>query len=159
MVDENIKSPSEYASLPAGTRVSYGAVGATLATAKLLQSATAIGATGNKGTFIDVTRLIDTEPKYMADMGEGEDKTLVFIDDPADAAQQALLASADAKETVVFFMQFPNRRLAEIQLVLAGWSMQTVDSPKGKVLQLEVYGKQNKLKWTVTPAEPDQGGA
>lgn len=158
MADENIKSPSEYASLPAGTRVSYGAVGATLATAKLLQSATAIGATGNKGTFIEVTRLIDTEPKYMADMGEGEDKTLVFIDDPTDTTQEALLAAATAKETVVFFMEFPNSRMAEIQLVLAGWSMQTVDSPKGKVLQLEVYGKQNKLKWTVAPEAPDLGG-
>ena len=158
MADENIKSPSEYASLPAGTRVSYGAVGATLATAKLLQSATAIGATGNKGTFIEVTRLIDTEPKYMADMGEGEDKTLVFIDDPTDTTQQALLDAATAKETVVFFMVFPNSRMAEIQLVLAGWSMQTVDTPKGKVLQLEVYGKQNKLKWTTTAAAPDPGG-
>lgn len=156
---DDIKSPSEYASLPAGTRVSYGAVGATIDTAKLLQSAMGIGATGNKGTFLELTRLIDTEPKYMADMGEGEDKTLVFIDDPTDTTQEALLADATAKKTVVFFMQFPNRRLAEVQLVLAGWSMQTVDSPKGKVLQLEVYGKQNKLKWTVTPAEPDQGGA
>lgn len=152
MADQAIKSPSEYASLPAGTRVSYGAVGATLATAKLLQSATAIGATGKKGTFIDVTRLIDTEAKYMADMGEGEDKTLVFIDDPSDTAQMALLTSADAKETVVFFMKFPNGRISEIELVLAGWSLQSVDSPKGKVLQVEVYGKQNKLKWTTAVA-------
>lgn len=157
MADENIKSPSEYASLPAGTRVSYGAVGATQATAKLLQSAMGIGATGNKGTFLELTRLIDTEPKYMADMGEGEDKTLVFIDDPTDTTQEALLADATDKKTVVFFMAFPNGRLAEIQLALAGWSMQTVDSPKGKVLQLEVYGKQNKLKWT-TAAAPDPGG-
>lgn len=67
MADEQIKSPSEYAKIPAGTRVSYGPIGATLATAKLLQSAMAIGATGKKGTFMKVTRLIDTQPKYMAD--------------------------------------------------------------------------------------------
>lgn len=149
---DDIKSPSEYASLPAGTRVSYGATGGAIAAAKLLQSAMAIGATGKKGTFIEVTRLIDTETKYMADMGEGEDKTMVFIDDPSDAAQTALLASADAKETKVFFIQFPNKRLAEIELVLSGWSLQAVDSPKGKVLQVEVYGKQNRIKWSVAAA-------
>lgn len=152
MVDPVIKAPSEYASLPAGTRVSYGAVGGLIADAKLLQSAMGIGATGKKGTFINVTRLIDKEPKYMADMGEGEDKTLVFIDDPDDAAQASLLTSADAKETKVFFIEFPNKRIAEIQLVLAGWSLQAVDSPTGKVLQTEVYGKQNSIKWSVSAA-------
>lgn len=152
MADQEIKSPSEYATLPAGTRVSYGAVGGLLADAKLLQSAMGIGATGKKGAFMNVTRLIDTEPKYMADMGEGEDKTLVFIDDPTDTAQSALLTSADGKETKVFFIQFPNKRIAEIQLVLAGWSLQAVDSPSGKVLQVEVYGKQNSVKWSVAVA-------
>lgn len=152
MADQEIKSPSEYATLPAGTRVSYGAVGGLLADAKLLQSAMGIGATGKKGAFMNVTRLIDTEPKYMADMGEGEDKTLVFIDDPTDTAQSALLTSADGKETKVFFIEFPNKRIAEIQLVLAGWSLQAVDSPSGKVLQVEVYGKQNSVKWSVAVA-------
>lgn len=152
MADPEIKSPSEYATLPAGTRVSYGAVGGLLADAKLLQSAMGIGATGNKGTFMNVTRLIDTQPKYMADMGEGEDKTLVFIDDPDDTAQAALLTSADNKETKVFFIQFPNKRIAEVQLVLAGWMLQAVDSPSGKVLQVEVYGKQNSIKWSVAAA-------
>lgn len=152
MADPVIKSPSEYATLPAGTRVSCGAVGAAIAAAQLLQSAMGIGATGKKGTFMNVTRLIDVESKYMADMGEGEDKTLVFIDDPTDTAQTALLTSADAKETKVFFMQFPNKRIAEIQLVLAGWSLQAVDSPSGKVLQVEVYGKQNSIKWSTAAA-------
>lgn len=156
MAEEQIKSPSEYASLPAGTRVSYGPTGGTLAAAKLLQSAMAIGATGKKGTFMDVTRLIDTDRKYMSDMGEGEDKTLVFIDDPSDVAQMALLTSADNKETKLFYMQFPNKRIAEVELVLSGWSLQSVDSPSGKVLQVEVYGKQNGIKWSVAPAD---GGA
>lgn len=149
MAEQTIKSPSEYASLPAGTKVSYGAVGGTISVAQLLQSAMSIGTTGSKGTFMAVTRLIDTQPKYIADLGEGEDKTLVFIDDPADTAQSALLASAEAKETKVFYIQFPNKRVAEIQLVLSGWNMQAVDAPNGKVLQLEVYGKQNSIKWSV----------
>lgn len=153
MPDENIKSPSEYASLPAGTRVLYGPTGGAVATAQLLQSAMGIGATGKKGAFLKVTRLIDIEPKYMSDMGEGEDKTLVFIDDTTDTAQEALLAAATDKATKVFYMQFPNGRQAEIELVLNGWSMQAVDSPDGKVLQVEVYGKQNRIKWTVTPAD------
>ncbi|WP_017375456.1 hypothetical protein [Enterobacter oligotrophicus] len=148
MADTVIKSPSEYAKLPAGTRVSYGSKGATITTAALLQSAMAIGAMGKKGTFMKVTRLIDTEPKYMADMGEGEDKTMVFIDDPDDTAQMALLTAADANETKVFFIEFPNKRIAEVELVLSGWSMQEVDQPDGKILQVEVYGKQNSIKWT-----------
>ena len=115
-----------------------------------------IGATGKKGTFLEVTRLIDKEPKYMADMGEGEDKTLVFIDDPSDTVQEALLSDADAKKTVVFFMKFPNKRISEVELVLAGWSLQAVDTPKGKVLQVEVYGKQNSIKWSVE--QPAGGG-
>lgn len=159
MAGENIKSPSEYATLPAGTRVLYGPTGGTAATAQLLQSAMGIGATGKKGTFLKVTRLIDTEPKYMSDMGEGEDKTLVFIDDPTDTAQEALLASADAKETKVFYMQFPNGRQAAVELVLNGWTLQAVDSPEGKVLQVEVYGKQNSVKWSVTPPVDDGAGA
>lgn len=149
MADEPLKSPSEYATLPAGTKVSYGAKGGLIAAAKLLESAMSIGATGKKGTFIPVTRLIDTQPKYVADMGEGEDKTFVFIDNPNDVAQMALLASADANETKVFYIKFPNKRLVEIELVLSGWIMQAVDSPSGKVMQVEVYGKQNDLKWSV----------
>nr|MBK4237266.1 phage tail protein [Enterobacter hormaechei] len=120
--------------------------GATITTASLLQSAMAIGATGKKGTFMEVTRLIDKEPKYMADMGEGEDKTFVFIDDPSDTVQEALLSDAAAKKTVVFFIKFPNKRISEVELVLADWSLQSVDTPKGKVLQVEVYGKQNSIK-------------
>lgn len=154
MADPVIKSPSEYAVIGAGTRVSYGPKGVLLAAAKLLQSAMAIGATGKKGTFLKVTRLIDTEPKYMADMGEGEDKTLVFIDDPDDENQTALLADAKNNKTVVFFMEFPNGRVAEVEIVLSGWSLQAVDSPEGKALQVEVYGKQNGVNWTTAPANP-----
>ncbi|MCB5311907.1 phage tail protein [Yersinia intermedia] len=156
MTDPVIKSPSEYAKIAAGTRVSYGPKGVLLTAAKLLQSAMAIGATGKKGTFIKLTRLIDTEPKYMADMGEGEDKTFVFIDDPDDANQTALLADAKSNKTVVFFMQFPNGRVAEVEIVLSGWSLQAVDSPEGKVLQVEVYGKQNGVKWSSSVVVPEQ---
>ncbi|OWF79251.1 phage tail protein [Yersinia kristensenii] len=154
MADPVIKSPSEYAKIPAGTRVSYGPKGVVLSAAKLLQSAMAIGATGKKGAFVKVTRLIDKEPKYMADMGEGEDKTFVFIDDPSDENQTALLADAKLDKTVVFFMEFPNGRISEVEVVLAGWTLQSVDAPDGKVLQVEVYGKQNSVNWTASPSTP-----
>lgn len=155
MADDVIKNPSEFAKLPAGTRVSYGPKGTLLAAAKLLQNAMSIGATGQKGTFLKVTRLIDTSHKYMADMGEGEDKTFVFIDDPDDVNQNALYDDAKNKKTIVMFIQYPNRRVAEVELVLSDWSLQAVDSPDGKVLQAEVYGKQNSVKWTTTAADPD----
>lgn len=53
-------------------------------------------------------------------------------------------------------MKFPNKRISEVELVLAGWSLQSVDTPKGKVLQVEVYGKQNSVKWSV---EQPAGGS
>ncbi|KON62734.1 hypothetical protein KOEU_37820 [Komagataeibacter europaeus] len=143
-----IKDPATYAKFPAGTKVSWGPVGTLIDAAKLLQSAMAIGASGKKGTFVKVTRLIDTEPKYMSDMGEGEDKTFTFIDDPSDLDQMAFLAAADSKNTVALFIEYPNKRIANFTLVLAGWSLQSVDSPDGKILQVEVYAKQNALKWT-----------
>lgn len=149
---ENIKSPSEYASLPAGTQVYWAIKGGSLETAKLLQSVVSIGSMGTKANYIETTRLIDKEPKYLADMKESEEKTFVFIDDPDDENQEALLNASEDNQTAVFYTIYPNRRMATQELVLAGFSMQAVDSPKGKVLQVEVYGRQNSLKWSRQPA-------
>ncbi len=148
MADPEIKDPATFARIPAGTRVSWGLKGATLATAKLLQNAMAIGNIGQKGAFLKATRLIDTAHKYIGDMGEGEDRTFVFLDDPNDKNQEDLLASARAKESVIFFIEYPNSRIAEVGIVLSDWSMQQVDAPDGKILQTEVYGKQNSILWT-----------
>ena len=143
-----IRSPSEFAMLPAGTRVSYGALGTLMTAGKLLQNAMSIGATGKKGTYVEVTRLIDTEPKFMQDMGEAEDKTFVFLDAPDDTNQESFITAAEAKQTVLMFIEFPNKRIATQELALSGWSMQSVDTPKGKVLQVEVYAKQNSVSWS-----------
>ncbi|MBA5234754.1 phage tail protein [Pectobacterium aroidearum] len=143
-----IKDPSQYAMLPAGTKVLWGVAGTVLADAKLLQSAMGIGASGKKGAFLKVTRLIDTDPKYMSDMGEGEDKTFTFLDDPDDADQEDFLKAAESKSTVALFIVYPNKRVATFSLVLAGWSVQAVDSPDGKVMQVEVYARQNSVKWS-----------
>ena len=157
MPDDQIKSPSEFASLPAGTRVLYGSLGTKIDAAKLLQNAMTIGTTGSKGAYVEVTRLIDKEPKFMQDMTEGEDKTFVFIDAPNDEIQEAFIDAADAKETVLLFIEFPNKRIATQELALNGHSMQAVDSPKGKVLQVEVYAKQNSVKWSKKSSTPESG--
>jgi hypothetical protein len=146
-----IKDPSEYATLPAGTRVLFGPVAAETAALKLLKDADAVGATGESASFIDSTRLIDTSKKFISDIAEGPDKEFVFLDDPSDADLQALLTSAAAKETVKIRIEFPNGRWADMIIVLSGWEMRELD--KGSPMKLLVKGKQNSITRgvTVTP--------
>ncbi|NSL16653.1 phage tail protein [Serratia marcescens] len=143
-----IKDPATYAKFPAGTRVSWGPLGTTLEKAALLQSAMSLGTIGQKGSFLKVSRLIDTSPKYIGDMGEGEDLTFTFIDDTSDKDQMAFMASAVKKEAAVMFIEYPNKEVANLTLALAGFARQAIDGPDGKILQVEVYAKQNDIKWT-----------
>ncbi len=140
--------PSTYAKLPAGTRFLFGEVADATIDLKLLKDAMAIGATGKPGTFIDATRLIDTENKSIADLSEGPEKEFVFLDDPTDADLQAFLAKADATEAVKVRIEFPNDRWADMTIVLAGWSMQELE--KGKPMQIVVTGKQNAIDRGIT---------
>lgn len=146
-----IKDPSEYATLPAGTRVLFGQVDAETTALKLLKDADAVGSTGESSSFIDSTRLIDTSKKFISDIAEGPDKEYVFLDDPEDADLQALLASAEAKQTVKIRIEFPNKRWADMIIVLSGWEMRELD--KGAPMKLLVKGKQNSITRgvTVTP--------
>lgn len=140
--------PSTYAKLPAGTRFLFGEVTDLTAALKLLKDAMAVGATGKAGTFVDATRLIDEEYKYIADVGEGPDKEFVFLDDPTDTDLQAFLASADAGDTVKVRIEFPNDRWADMTIVLSGWSLQELE--KGKPMQIVVTGKQNAIDRGIT---------
>ena len=54
------KTSPEYAMLPAGTVVMWGAAGSDVATMKPLINCKALGATGQTGSFVDCTTLIDT---------------------------------------------------------------------------------------------------
>lgn len=62
----------DYAKLPAGTRFKVGAVGATLAEMVLLKDADQVGVTGKTTSYSQITRLIDTDHKYFAQMSEGK---------------------------------------------------------------------------------------
>lgn len=143
-----IKDPSEYATLPAGTRVLFGPVDAETTALKLLKDADAIGATGESSAFIDSTRLIDTSKKYIADIAEGPEKEFVFLDDPSDEDLQALLVSAEAKQTVKIRIEFPNARWANMLVALSGWELRELD--KGAPMKLLVKGKQNSIERGIT---------
>ena len=140
--------PSTYAKLPAGTRVMFGAISDDTAALKLLKDADAVGVTGKTAGFVECTRLIDTERKYMSDLPEGPDKEFVFLDDPSDADLQALLTKAEAGETVKIRIEFPNNRWADMIVALGGWSQQELD--KSKPMYLVVAGKQNSINRGIT---------
>lgn len=145
-----IADPSTYALLPAGTRVLWGATDSAQDSMQLLKDADAVGVTGKDATFQEVTRLIDTESKYIAGLAEGPDKEFVFVDDPSDAALQGLLDAAEAKETVKIRIEFPNSRWAEMTVALGGWSHQELD--KASAMKLVVKGKQNGIERGVMAA-------
>lgn len=152
MTTPQIKDPSQFAKLPAGTMVKWGPIGAAVADFKLLQNADSVGATGETGSFLDVTRLIDTEKKFMSDLAEGPDKEFAFIDDPDDADQEAFLTAAKNRQTVQVQIEFPNRRVALMVIVLSGWTMRELN--KGEPMKTVVTGKQNSITRSVTPANP-----
>lgn len=139
-----VKDPSEYAKLPAGTRVLWGAASAETAELKLLKDADSIGATGETASFVDATRLIDTSKKSINDLAEGPEKEMVFLDDVSDPDLQGLLDAAEAKQTVKVRIEFPNTRWAEMIIVLAGWEHRELD--KGQPMKLVVKGKQNSIE-------------
>lgn len=145
-----VKDPATYAKLPAGTRVLFGELSDATEALKLLKDADAVGVTGKTASFVECTRLIDDERKYISDLPEGPDKEFVFLDDPSDADLQAFLTKAEAGETIKMRIEFPNSRWAEMTIVLGGWSQQELD--KSKPMYLVVNGKQNSLTRGITSA-------
>lgn len=143
------KSSPEYAMLPAGTIVKWGKVGDLPTTLKPLENCKAIGATGLTGSFVDCTTLKDKNKQFISDMPEGPEKTLGFIDDPENADFAAFLNAAQARETVQFFIELPNKRTATMILALSGWEMADISAPASEVIQISVKGKQNNLTWGV----------
>ncbi|EKO3721378.1 hypothetical protein P0F40_000833 [Vibrio metschnikovii] len=139
----DIKDPVKYARLPAGTKV-YCAEIDNPEARKLLKDMNAIGTTGKKSGFVEVDRLIDVEPKFMADTPEAPDKEWILIDDPTDENTAWLLDKADLNEAVIIYVEFPNRRWAEMVIALGGWELKELE--KGKPMMLSVAGKQNSIK-------------
>jgi len=146
------KTSPEYAMLPAGTIVKWGAIGDELAAFKPLINCKAIGATGQTSSFVDCTTLIDTQKQFISDVPEGPDKSLGFIDDPLNLDFTVFLTAAAARQTVQFYTQLPNGRTATMILALGGWQVAEITSPSSETIQITVSGKQNGIVWGATPA-------
>ncbi|HCT9718218.1 TPA: phage tail protein [Proteus mirabilis] len=152
------KTSPEYAMLPAGTIVKFGKVGDTAEQMKPLINCKSLGATGQSGSFVDVTVLIDKNKQFISDLPEGPEKSLGFIDDPENENFVAFLNAAEKSETVQFYCELPNKRTATMILSLSGWELNDVSAPANEAIQITVKGKQNNLVWgtsTVTP--PTEG--
>lgn len=145
------KTSPEYAMLPAGVVVKWGAVGDTTLTMRPLVNCKAVGATGLTGGYVDCTTLIDTNKQSISDLPEGPEKSLGFIDDPENEDFAAFLTAAAARETVQFYIELPNGRTATQILALSGWQLAEVSAPANEVIQVEVKGKQNNIVWGTIP--------
>ncbi|MBO0162610.1 hypothetical protein NDJ06_01260 [Vibrio alginolyticus] len=134
----------DYAKLPAGTRFKVGAVGATLAEMVLLKDADQVGVTGKTTSYSQITRLIDTDHKYFAQMSEGEDKSFRFLDaGETDPELNGFLKDAERKKTKAVLIEWPNNRYALMTIVLGGWAHEEPD--KTNAMYLTVAGKQNGI--------------
>lgn len=146
MPDQNKSSP-EYAMLPAGTVVKWGASGDAVADMKPLINCKALGATGATGSFVDCTTLIDTQKQFISDLPEGPEKSLGFVDDPSNTSFTAFLNAAEKRQTVQFYVQLPNGRTATMIMALSGWQLNEINAPASDVIQVTVNGKQNNIDW------------
>ncbi|WP_317419327.1 MULTISPECIES: phage tail protein [unclassified Morganella (in: enterobacteria)] len=151
------KSSPEYAMLPAGTIVKFGEAGDTTDKMKALVNCKALGATGLTGGFIDCTTLKDTNKQSISDLPEGPEKSLGFIDDPANEDFAAFLNAAEQRKTVQFYFALPNGRTATMILALSGWEMNDISAPASEVIQITVKGKQNNITWGTTTVTPPTG--
>ncbi|WP_129543860.1 phage tail protein [Serratia sp. 1D1416] len=145
------KTSPEYAMLPAGAVVKWGAVGADIATMKALVNCKAVGEMGQTGSFVDCTTLIDTTKQFISDLPEGAEKSIGFIDDPSNEDFAAFLTAADNRETVQFYVALPNGRTSTSTLSLSGWKMNEITAPASEVIQITVQGKQNNNTWGALP--------
>lgn len=141
------KSSPEYAMLPAGTIVKWGAPAAAASALKALPNCKALGAMGQTGGFVDCTTLKDTQKQSISDLPDGPEKSLGFIDDPANTDFAALLNAAEARQTIQLYVELPNKRTATMLLALSGWQMNEITAPASEVIQITVQGKQNSIKW------------
>ncbi|CAI1180782.1 Uncharacterised protein [Serratia ficaria] len=102
---------------------------------------------GQTGSFVDCTTLIDTTKQFISDLPEGAEKSIGFIDDPANTDFAAFLTAADNRETVQFYVELPNGRTSTSILSLSGWKMNEITAPASEVIQITVQGKQNNNTW------------
>lgn len=148
------KKSSQYAMLPAGTKVSWGTDVAEDSALKPLPNCTAVGKQGAVGGFVDCTTLLDIQDQAIADLPKGPEKEFGFIDNPGDADFQAFLDAATARQTVKIKIEMPNGRISTSLISLAGWEMAEIQAPANKVISILVKGKQNDIQWSLKSAAP-----
>ncbi|EDX0904762.1 phage tail protein [Salmonella enterica] len=148
------KKSSEYATLPAGAEVLWGKPEDEVSALKALVCCTGVGAMGAQGGFVDCTTLADTQKQYISDLPDGPDKSLTFLDNPADQSLTDFLNAAENRDVVKFYVWLPNGRTATSLIALAGWQMVEVKSPAGAPMQIEVKGKQNDIQWGFAATSP-----
>ncbi len=140
------KVVSEYAVLPNGTKVEW--LKTPPSTFVELTTIEGIGQLGEVTGFSENTPLRSIRKQYITDLKDSEDKSLVFIDDPADVEQTAFLEEAAANKTVTLKMTLPNKRVNTCVLVLAGWRTEEIKSGDSKAIRVVVPAKQNSSDWT-----------
>ena len=136
---------SNIAKLGAGTVLAYE--GDTAGTYVDLVNATAIGSTGEKGEFIEVTPIAALTREYIPGMKTPPDKEITLNDVFDDVDQEAFLARAKTNATVNMQVTFSNGRVGKFVLAMSGYQ---VNEPQGNsAVTVTVYGKQSgETEWS-----------
>lgn len=131
---------STVATIGAGTVVSYEDPN-NAATYIDLCGVLSIGATGEKGEFVQIDPLCELTPEFISGRQTPEDKEITFKDVPGDSEQEAFIDLAKARETVNMRVTFSNGRVADFVVVLNG--VQIPDVSVDEALTIVVSGKQS----------------
>lgn len=130
---------SNIAVIGAGTTLSYESD--TPDTYIDLIHATAVGATGEQGEFVETTPIKATTKTFIAGMKTPPDKEITLNDVPGDTDQEAFLTKAKANETVNMQIVFSNGRTGKFTLALSGYQ---VNEPEGNSpVTVTVFAKQS----------------
>jgi hypothetical protein len=134
--------------LGAGTTFAMGD-GETAEQFTAIPGVLSIGSFGEQGEFIDVTPLSATTEETIGGMGKGAEREIVMNDLTGEAAQQAFLTAALARNVKNFRVTYPTGRSGTMSLALNGYQVQEPES-NGQ-MKVVVYAKQNgAVAWTIT---------
>lgn len=136
---------SNIATIGAGTVLAYeGTEGQFVE----LLNATAIGATGEQGEFVETTPIASLTKQFISGMKTPPDKEITMNDVPADSEDQAFLLKAKNNETVNMKVTYSNGRVGTFVLALSGY---VVNEPEGgSAVTITVYGKQSgDTEWSM----------
>ena len=114
-----------------------------------LVNATAIGATGEQGEFVETTPISSTTRTYIGGMKTPPDKEITLNDVPGDTDQEKFLTAARDGDTVSMKVTFANGRVGSFAMVLSGY--QVNEPTNNEALTVTVFGKQSgDTTWTTS---------